>query len=90
MSGVHRGRSMTCQEPIIPPNNLLAVRRGNHGQQIICHGNDGQQHRDQDEIGNPRRAVRVDVFSGKGPAAASGPEQKYAQKNGGHQPQKIE
>jgi hypothetical protein len=70
--------------------NLLAVRRRHHGLQVVGHGDDRKQHRDQNEIRDPRRRMRVNILCRHGPASASGLEQEDAQDRGSCQPGKIE
>ncbi len=70
--------------------DLFAIRGRHHGLQIVRHGDDGQQHRNQNQIGNPRCRMGVNIVLRRNPAPASCVEQQNAQAHRRRQPQKIE
>ena len=42
-------------------DDLFAVRGCHHGLQVVRHGDDGQQHRNQNQVGDPRGRMGVNM-----------------------------
>ncbi len=52
---------MTSDGYFKPTRDLLTICKRNHGLQVVGHGNDREQHRDQNKIRDPRRGVRMNI-----------------------------
>lgn len=87
---VEMDRVVADRGRIIAPRYLFAIRRRDHGHQVVCHRDGRQQEGDQDQIGYPRRGSRVDAPARRGFARASGRHQKHAESKGQRQPRQIE
>jgi hypothetical protein len=42
--------------------DLFAIRGRNHGLQVVRHGDDGEQHRNQNQVRDPHRGLRVNAI----------------------------
>jgi hypothetical protein len=51
--------------------DLFSIRSRGQGPQVIRHGNDGEQHGNQNKVGDPRHRMRVDIVIRRDTAPAS-------------------
>ena len=83
-------RLMTRHTRFHATNDLFTIRRRHHRLHVVGHGDDRQQHRDQNQVGAPRREGRMNPILGRDAASTAGVEQSDAQARRSRQPQKIE